>query len=139
MPGGRRSMGTKKVDVAAIRAAQPNPIGNENREPLIPATSSSGLRTQASTSRLPRPQVKPNVGAKGRSSSIEKGRHRSTEGRHSNMNQQNVGFNAFRTPRSTSRGWTPNGNKSSGRRKPLNSLQNPNPPRYFLELYSASL
>ena len=133
MAKGRRSMGTKKVDCPVVRGTSIG--GIENREPqydnLRPAPTLSALRPQASSSRLPRPRTTNSVGLSGRAASIENTRQ-SIKGRSSssNLNQQN----AFRTPRSTSRGWTPNGNKSggSGRRQPLNSLQNPMAPRYSL-------
>ena len=129
----RRSMGTKKLDAAAIRVSQG---GNEIAEPpnFNPRPSSS-LRPQQSSSKLPRPKTMSGVGVSGRSTSNERGRpamkHRSSS---SNLNQQNAMPSAFRTPRSTSRGWTPKSSQKSGgsvRRPPLNSIQ-PMAPRYSL-------
>ena len=131
----RRSMGTKKLDAAAIRVSAG---GNEISEPpnFNVRSSSSALRPQQSSSRLPRPKTMSGVGTNGRSTSNERGRpamkHRSSS---SNLNQQNVNPSTFRTPRSTSRGWTPkSGQKSGGsvRRPPLNSIQPLNAPRYSL-------
>ena len=128
----RRSMGTKKLDVAAIRVSHG---GNEIAEPPnFNARSSSALRSQQSSSRLPRPS-KSSIGASGRSTSNERGRqslkHRSSS---SSLNQQNVMPTNFRTPRSTSRGWPSSGQKSGGsvRRPPMNSIQNSMAPRYSL-------
>ena len=127
-PTKRRSMGTIKVDSVAIRSGVIG--GIENREPLIP--NIPGLRQQASLSRLPRPKTKISLGTGNRPSSIENGRQPMKQrASSSNIQPQNRISNAFRTPRSTSRGWTPKSGNSS-RRQPLNNLHNPMPPRYSL-------
>ena len=136
----RRSMGNKKVDHAAVRGSMAgSEAQNENRRPPIRSSvgptpthrsSASSGKTSvapgvyASSSRLPIPHTT-GAGVRGRSSSTEKGRQ-GTQQRSLSSNQLNCGSNnAFRTPRcSSSSGWTPTSNRSSGNRQPLNSLQN---------------
>ena len=127
-PTKRRSMGTIKVDSVAIRSGIIG--GIENKEPQIP--SIPGLRQQASSSRLPRPKTKSCVGTGNRPSSTDNGRQPMKQrASSSNIQPQNRISSAFRTPRSTSRGWTPKSGNSN-RRQPLNNLHNPMPPRYSL-------
>ena len=124
----RRSMGTIKVNIEPIRSASNG--GIENMVPQI--ASIPGLRQQTSTSRLPRPNTKSTAGMGNRTSSTENGRQPMRQrASSSNIQPQNRISSAFRTPRSTSRGWTPKSGNSN-RRQPLNNLHNPMPPRYSL-------